>query len=187
MISPLDETPVTLTPTLQTDDFYDPDSGDFHSETQWQITSEADNVHVLDVTSPNSLNALQVPKAILKKNTRYSWRAKFYDSHGAPSDWSEPAVFVAGNNPEDLDGNGVPDDQEIDLTSDMNEDGILDVDQETIKCVKAKGKKSQIGLSYEGSDTVMAIEYLAYQDPKSMNSTPGKPNNLPYGHGNLVL
>ena len=181
LISPSDEMPVTLTPTLQTDDFYDPDSGDFHSETQWQITSEADNVHVLDVTSPNSLNSLQVPNAILKKNTRYSWRAKFYDSHGAPSDWSEPAVFVAGNNPEDLDGNGVPDDQEIDLTSDMNEDGILDVDQETIKCVKAKGKKSQIGLCYEGSDTVVAIEYLAYQDPKSLNSASGKPNNLPYG------
>jgi hypothetical protein len=181
LISPSDEKQVTLTPTLQTDDFYDPDYGDFHSETQWQITRQADNVCVLDVTSPNSLNSLQVPKAILKQNTRYVWKAKFFDSHGAASGWSKPAVFVAGNNPEDLDGNGIPDDQETDATSDMNEDGILDIDQETIKCVKTKGKKSQIGLSFEGSDTVTAIEYLAYQDPRSLDSSFGKPNNLPFG------
>jgi hypothetical protein len=181
LISPSDKKQVTLTPVLQTDDFYDPDFGDFHSETRWQITRQADNVCVLDVTSPNSLNSLQVPKAILKQNTHYLWKAKFLDSHGAASDWSEPAVFVAGNNPEDIDGNGIPDHQETDATSDMNEDGILDIDQETIKCVNTKGKKSQIGISFESSDTVVAIEYLAYQDPKSLDSSFGKPSNLPFG------
>jgi hypothetical protein len=181
LISPSDQKTVSLTPVLQTDDFYDPDFGDFHSETQWQINRQTDNVCVLDVTSANSLNSLQVPKAILKQNTRYVWKAKFYDSHGAGSDWSEPAVFVSGNNLEDSDGNGIPDDQETDATSDMNEDGILDVDQETIKCVNTKGKKSQVGISFEGSDTVLAIEYLAYQDPKSLDSSFGKPNNLPFG------
>jgi hypothetical protein len=181
LISPTDQKLVTSRPLLQTDHFYDPDAGDFHSETQWQIVREADKVCVLDVTSPNSLNSLQVPKAILKQNTRYVWKAKFFDGHGAESDWSEPAVFVAGNNPEDLDENGIPDDQETDATSDMNQDGILDIDQETIKCVNTKGKKSQIGLSFEGSDTVTAIEYLSYQDPKSLDSSFGKPNNLPFG------
>jgi hypothetical protein len=180
-ISPSDEKRVTLTPILQTDDFYDPDFGDFHSETQWQVTRQADNVCVLDVTSPNSLNSLQVPKAILKQNTRYVWKAKFIDGHGAASDWSQPVTFVAGDDPEDLDGNGIPDDQETDATSDMNEDGILDVDQETIKCVNTKGKKSQVGISFEGSDTVLAIEYLAYEDPGSLDSSFGKPNNLPFG------
>jgi chitinase len=181
LISPSDQKQVTLTPVLQADDFYDPDFGDFHSETRWQVTRQADNVCVLDVTSPNSLNALQVPKAILKQNTHYVWKAKFFDSHGAASNWSEPAVFVAGNDPEDLDGNGIPDEQETDAISDMNEDGVLDVDQKTIKCVNTKGKKSQVGISFEGSDTVLAIEYLAYQDPKSLDSTFGKPNNLPFG------
>ena len=180
-ISPSDEKLATLTPILQTDDFYDPDFGDFHSETHWQISSQADNVCVLDITSPNSLNSLQIPKAILKQNTRYVWKAKFYDSHGAASEWSEPAVFVTGNNPEDSDGNGIPDDQETDSTSDMNEDGILDVDQETIKSVNTKGKKSQVGISFEDSDTVLANEYLAYQDPRSLDSSFGKPNNLPFG------
>jgi hypothetical protein len=181
LISPSNQNQVSLTPVLQTDDFYDPDFGDFHSETRWQVTRQADSVCVLDVTSPNSLNSLQIPKAILKQNTHYVWKAKFFDSHGAASDWSEAEVFVAGNNLEDLDGNGIPDDQQTDTTSDMNDDGILDVDQETIKCVNTKGKKSQVGISFEGSDTVLAIEYLAYQDPKSLDGTLGKPNNLPFG------
>ena len=35
LIAPPDQKRVTLTPILQTADFYDPDPGDFHSETQW--------------------------------------------------------------------------------------------------------------------------------------------------------
>ena len=182
LISPTDQKLVALTPILQIDDFYDPDPGEFHSETQWQITRQADNVCVLDVISPNSLNSIQVPESILKENTRYIWKARFYDSHGAPSDWSEPAIFITKINPEDSNGNGIPDDQEVDPTSDMNEDGILDVDQETIKCIKTKGKKSQVGISFEGSDTVSAIEYLAYQDPRSLNSLSSNiPNSFPFG------
>ena len=182
LISPSDQKLVELTPILQTDDFYDPDPGDFHSETQWQINRQTDNVCVLDVTSPNSLNSLQVPESILKENTRYIWKARFYDGQGAPSEWSEPSIFVTKINAEDLNGNGIPDDQEPDVTSDMDEDGILDADQDTIKCVKTKGQKSQVGISFEGSDTVSAIEYLAYQDPKSLNSpSSNRPNSFPFG------
>jgi hypothetical protein len=181
LISPANQERVTLTPMLQTDDFYDPDPGDFHSETRWQITRQSDNVCVLDVISPNSLNSLQVPEAILKGNTRYGWKTRFYDGHGAPSDWSEPSIFVTGINPADSNGNGIPDDQEVDSTSDMDGNGILDVDQDTIKCVRTKGKKSQIGISFEGSDTVSAIEYFAYQDPGSVDSPSNKPNNFPFG------
>jgi hypothetical protein len=182
LISPANRELVALTPILQTDDFYDPDPGDFHSETQWQITRQADNVCVLDVVSPNSLNSIQVPASILKENTRYIWKARFYDSNGAPSDWSQPASFVTKINPEDTNRNGIPDDQEVDTTSDMDEDGILDEDQNTIKCVRTKGKKSQVAISFDGSDTVTAIEYLAYQDPGAMNSpSSNKPNSFPFG------
>jgi hypothetical protein len=184
LLSPSDQEQVTLAPMLQTDAFYDPDPGDVHAETRWRITRQKDNVCVLDVISPNSLNSLEVPKSILDENTKYIWDTRFYDSHGAPSEWSESAVFVTGINPEDSNRNGIPDDQEGDSTSDMDGDGILDVDQDTIKSVKTKGKKSQVGISFKGSDTVLAIEYLAYedpQDPKFRNSASNKPKNFPFG------
>lgn len=181
LIFPSDQEPVTSTPMLQTDVFYDPDPGDVHSETQWQIIRQADNVCVLDVTSPNSLTSLQVPASILKQDARYIWQARFYDSHGVPSEWSEQAEFVTQINPEDSNENGIPDDQEVVATADMNEDGIFDADQDTIKSVKTKGEKSQVGISFEGSDTVSAIEYLAYQDPRSLNSPSKKPKNFPFG------
>jgi hypothetical protein len=184
LLSPSGQEQVTLTPMLETDVFYDPDFGDVHTETQWRITRQKDNVCVLDVKSPNSLNSLEVPKSILNEDHKYIWDARFYDSHGAPSEWPEPAVFVTEINAEDSNQNGIPDDQEVNPTSDMNEDGILDADQDTIKSVKTKGKKSQIGISFEGSDTVLAIEYLAYADPESPKFRDGasnKPKNFPFG------
>ena len=64
----------------------------------------------------------------------------------------------------------------------MDQDGKLDGDQGSIKCVKTKGQKSQLGISFEGSDTVSAIEYLAYQDPRSLNSLSSNiPNSFPFG------
>ena len=42
---------VALTPQLQTEEFYDPDFGDTHRQTQWQIIRQADDRVVLDVTS----------------------------------------------------------------------------------------------------------------------------------------
>ena len=184
LLSPPDQERVSLTPMLQTDVFYDPDPGDVHAETQWRIIRKKDNVCVLDVISPNSLNSLEVPKSILEEETTYIWDAIFYDSHGAPSEWSEPAVFITAINSEDSNGNGIPDNQEGDSTSDMDGDGILDVDQDTIKRVKTKGKKSQIGISFEGSETVLAIEYLAYEDPQSkkfQESVSNKPKDFPFG------
>ncbi|OEU63361.1 MAG: hypothetical protein BBJ57_13710 [Desulfobacterales bacterium PC51MH44] len=184
LISPSDQELVTLTPMLQTDDFYDPDPGDVHAETQWQITRETDNVDVLKVISPNSLTSMEVPKSILDENTAYIWKARFYDNHGAPSEWSEPVVFVTETNPEDSNGNGIPDHQEVNSTSDMDGDGVLDEDQDTIKCVKTKGKKSQVGVSFEGSNTVLAIEYLAYEDPqnpKFLDRASNKPKNFQFG------
>jgi hypothetical protein len=184
LLSPSDQEQVTLAPMLATDVFYDPDPGDVHAETQWRITRQKDDVCVLDVISPNSLNSLEVPKSILDEDTAYIWDTRFYDSHGAPSEWSESAVFVTAINLQDSNRNGIPDNQEGDLTSDMDGDGILDVDQDTIKSVKTKGKKSQVGISFEGSDTVLAIEYLAYEDPqnpKFRNTASNKPKNFQFG------
>ena len=83
---------MSLTPELQTEPFSDPD-GDTHAQTQWQISRDvsfSSEYLVLDVTSDSHLELLTVPEFIVTVNTTYYWRAKFFDSRGATSEWSDP-------------------------------------------------------------------------------------------------
>ena len=50
----------------QTHDFSDPDTGDSHSQSQWQISKESDFSSLLhDITSGSYLTSLTVPHSIL--------------------------------------------------------------------------------------------------------------------------
>jgi hypothetical protein len=51
LYAPVNHETVSLTPQLQTGDFYDPDFGDTHRQTQWQIIRQADDRVVLDIKS----------------------------------------------------------------------------------------------------------------------------------------
>lgn len=183
-LSPDDQQVVSLTPVLQTDEFYDPDLNDAHYETQWQIFRAADNVAVFDVSSPYSLTELKVPKLILDENTNYIWRARFYDNNGTPSEWSVVADFATQINQEDANSNGVPDDQEVEASSDMDSDGILDMYQDTIKSVKTSGRNDRVGLGFTAASNVVAIESIAAEDPsdpKLPAKSGSKPKNFPFG------
>jgi hypothetical protein len=54
---PFNEELVDFSPQLVTDAFYDPDSGDFHAESQWQIVRESDGAIVFDQTSDIALTS----------------------------------------------------------------------------------------------------------------------------------
>ena len=82
LIAPDDQETVSLTPLLETDEFYDPNVNDFHGQTQWKIIRVEDEFIVFDVTSSSSLTALKVPKLILEEDTDYSWQVKFVDNQG---------------------------------------------------------------------------------------------------------
>jgi hypothetical protein len=69
LYAPVDHETVSLTPQLQTEDFYDPDFGDTHRQTQWQIIRQADDRVVLDIKSVYGLTALTVPKLVLEADT----------------------------------------------------------------------------------------------------------------------
>jgi hypothetical protein len=183
-LSPDDQQVVSMTPVLQTDEFYDPDLNDAHYETQWQIFRAADNVSVFDVSSPYSLTELKVPKLILDENTNYIWRARFYDNNGTPSEWSVVADFATQINQDDTNGNGIPDHQEVEASSDMDSDGILDVYQDTIKSVKTSGHNDRVGLGFTAASNVVAIESIAAEDPsdpKLPAKSGSKPKNFPFG------
>jgi hypothetical protein len=118
-VSPVAHVAVSATPDLQTEDFYDPDSGDTHRQTQWQIVRQADERVVLDIQTSHRLTSLPVARLVLEPGTAYSWRARFYDNHGLASPWSQAAQFTTDLQSEDSDGNGILDDQEVDALLDI--------------------------------------------------------------------
>lgn len=188
--TPMDNDIVSLKPKLRTGDFYDPDTGDVHSETQWQIFRASDNFCVLDVTSPSSLTSLKVPKLILEEDSDYIWKVRFINNHQTKSDWSDVETFTTNRDYQDLNDNGIPDDQEVDAYVDLDEDGTSDIDQDDIKCVSVEGSITQIGISIRDSAAVQSIEAIESENLYELgeeSNTQGKPQSMPFGLLNFKL
>jgi len=103
---PAGTTGTNLSPALESSVFSDPDSGDTHAASQWQITTKAgdygspifDNAHA----AGSSLTSIAVPPCSLNPSTTYYWRVRYQDNHGAWSDWSEEASFTTQSKPPDV-------------------------------------------------------------------------------------
>lgn len=85
-------TGVSLSPSLAASAFSDPDAGDTHGASQWQITNApgayASPNLVWDSGSDSQhLTSVTVPGALLQPNTRYWWHVRYRDS-AVTSNWS---------------------------------------------------------------------------------------------------
>ena len=181
LLLPEDTESVNLTPVLQTDPFSDPDANDTHARSRWQILREHDDLCVLDAISPSSLTALEIPKLILTQDTLYRWRVRFYDNHGTPSEWSRFFTFTTKTNSRDIDENGIPDHQEVNVTVDLDKDGLADVQQSTIKSLKSEEGSGKIGVSFKGSPSVLAIEYVESEHSSAISGMEGQLDEMPFG------
>jgi hypothetical protein len=177
------EIDVSLTAELKTGDFSDPDTDDTHAKTEWQISKEIDFLSLLlDITSTSHLTSLIVPQSILDEGISYYWRVRFYDDNLAASAWSEPHVFTTLSTSNDTDANGIPDDQEVDSTVDLDGDGIPDLDQpDVIKSVETAVGNGMIGVSLKDSTNVSSIESLKSIDPDTIFDNTNKPEDFPLG------
>jgi hypothetical protein len=87
---------VSLSPTLLSSDFSDPDAFDSPAASQWRVTATAGDYSspVFDSGTDNTnLIQVTVPSGNLKSNTTYYWQVRHQDSHGEWSAWSEEASF----------------------------------------------------------------------------------------------
>jgi len=181
--SPTDgETGVSLTPELQTDAFSDPDTGDTHAQSQWQMSTDGDfSSLLLDIISSSHLTSLSVPQFILDDGATYYWRVRFYDNSLAASDWSESYVFTTLATSNDTNLNGIPDDQEVDSTVDLDGNGTPDINQSDIACVNTVVGDGMIGVSFHDSTTVSSIESIESIDPDTISDTNNSPETIPLG------
>lgn len=90
---------VRPSPLLESSAFSDPDGGDTHAASQWQVSREPG-----DYTSPVFDNARLAGSPLtsvivspgLDPDTTYYWRVRYQDSHGAWSEWSAESSFTTG-------------------------------------------------------------------------------------------
>jgi hypothetical protein len=181
--SPVDKDSNTaLTPSLITDGFNDPDINDYHAQTQWQIFRTSDDLGIFDITTDILLTAIDVPILILEEGVSYYWKVRFYDNHGAVSNWSPTFTFTTMVTGNDMNADGIPDDKEVDAAVDLDDDGVADNDQKNlIKSLNAKGGKGRFGVSIRNVGAVESIqktEVLALED---ITDTVAKPEKMQLG------
>jgi hypothetical protein len=78
---------------------------------------------------------------------RYGWGVRCYGTRGTLSDWSSPSRFCTGESGLDRDGNGIPDDQEVGMSIDLDNNAIADAEQDDLRCVNVlEGDAQMAGL-----------------------------------------
>ena len=190
LIAPAVNATVELTPLLRTAAFHDPDAGDSHAGTRWQILQAADGLVVLDVTSATELTSLQIPRLVLDENTVYQWRAMFNDSRGSSSEWSQAGSFATDFEVLDSNGNGIPDDQEVDGATDLDGDGVPDDAQPGIKSIVIADGTRKIGIQTGGSGGGAFITSIESADEDVIDfdvDVDGIIDQMPFGMVNFKL
>lgn len=69
--------------------------GEPPAATHWQIYETGSKHCVLDLISDRQLSQLRVSNLSFKNGIKYYWRARFFNSKGRISDWSEPHDFTS--------------------------------------------------------------------------------------------
>ena len=175
------QTEVELPLDITTGPFSDPNN-DAHIQSQWQISEQSNfSERVVDITSDNYLTTFHVPHMVLKSNHHYYVRVRFFDAYSVASNWSNAVEFTTAILVVDLNGNGVPDVDEVDDTVDFNLDGIPDIDQpEIIKCVRDYDGSASIGIE-KVSGSAAEIESLEIIDPDTISDNINRPADLIFG------
>jgi hypothetical protein len=92
---------VSLTPTLESSAFFDPDTRAVHTASQWQVTTTAGDYSspVFDSGDTLDLTQIVIPAGELDYNTTYYWRVRHENNHGGWSDYSSETSFTTYSPP----------------------------------------------------------------------------------------
>jgi len=85
----------SLTLTLRSSVFSDPDAGDTHAASQWIVRRTADNVTVFD-SGEDAVNQTNrtIAAGVLAHGATYGWQVRFKDNRGGWSSYSTQTTFT---------------------------------------------------------------------------------------------
>ncbi len=167
------------TPTLTASTFEDSENCSTHFKTRWQISEHNDfRALTLNANTFDNLTTFEVMKSMLKPNTTFYWRVKYWGSYGNKSEWSDVFAFTTEAAIEDADGNGIPDRHAVSDTIDLDGDNIPDNNQtDVIKSIKAQKGNNHFGICPQDSQ-IVDIKIL---DADTIQDDSNKPSQVPYG------
>ena len=168
LLFPESDARVECNPLLDVGDFSDVD-GDAHIATQWQVYHNGSTNCLLDVVTNRWLTLLRVPLLLLNGDGTYSWRVRFFDSGGRASAWSARAYFTTQATEDDLDGNGISDNQE---------GGVVQA-QVTRSASSPAIRCEPTDLVVASEAIVAEIQQMALIDPKELEIDEATPDHLP--------
>lgn len=122
-------------PLLFGSDFVDPDGDAWHAS---EFTVRDKTTTRLDTGALDGADRYIVPSDLVPIGTKYQWRCRYMDEHGAWSGWSGWLAFDCQN---DRDGDGIPDDVELKSGTDpRNNDSDGDGIPDGLEDLNASGK-----------------------------------------------
>ncbi len=177
LVSPEDgAVDVSRKPTLQTEPYSEPEQCSTHFKTRWQISDQADFsglTYNANTFFPN-LTSHRVTKKVLKPDTTYYWRVKFWGDHGIKSEWSEVHSFTTAPCNSGCNQGRVPDGQD----TDVNGNGIPDSQEPNLRALVTPDGTTLIGVEFSDNVTSIDIETL---DADEVGDSDNMPANLIYG------
>jgi len=168
LLSPESYTHVIRNPLLTVGEYSDVE-GDAHIATQWQVYETISETCLLDVVTDRRFNQLRVTFLLFNGDRTYHWRARFMDSGGRASQWSAVSYFITDKAVDDIDGNGIPDDQE---GGDVQADITRSLPSPIAEC-----EPTDIIVASE--DTISEIEQILLVDPAEFEVDETTPPRLP--------
>lgn len=140
---------VSVSPVLEvtlSTDFAVPDN---ISQMLWQISRGEDfNELVFETVRQLDRTELQIPRFVLDPHSIYYWRANGVGADGMVQNWSTATMFATGvGDMMDLNGNGIPDNQDLDIYEDRITSQFPDINAVGLKILKGTSGEKQFAIA----------------------------------------
>jgi hypothetical protein len=182
-----DEQNVALEADLMTSPFSDPDAGDYHTATRWQVYRASDDVPVFDLYSNVFLTELSLPPLVLDGKTTYYWTAQYYNEAGGASLPMQSTSFTTTDWAADVNGNGIPDSQEIIAATDLDHNGQPDAQESDMKRFTSISGDQNIGIQAVAVTGTAQLKAAQSIDASEISNPSGVQPDLPIGLYNFKI